>query len=112
MKQLTKYQVKSKLKKGDEIVVIAGSHKGEKGKIERVDLKHERVYIGGVNLVKRHTRPSMSNQEGGIVEKISALHISNVMLVDSKSKKGTKIGYKKEGDKKNRFAKKSGAILA
>lgn len=112
MKQPTKYEVKSRLKKGDEVVVIAGSHKGEKGKIDRVDLKHQRVYVGGVNIVKRHTRPNMMNQQGGIVDKAASVHISNVQLVDPKSKKGTRVGYKIEGDKKSRFAKKSGSILA
>lgn len=112
MKEPTKYQVKCKLRRGDEVIVISGSHKGEKGKVDYVDRKHDRIYVAGVNFVKRHTRPSMANQEGGIVDKLAPLHISNVALLDPKSKKATRIGYKIEGDKKVRFAKSSGSILS
>ena len=111
MKLETKYEVKCKLKKGDEVVVLTGKSKGEKGKVDRVDKKKGRIYVGGVNISKRHTKPSGA-QEGGIVDKVMSLHVSNVALVDPKSGKATKIGYKMENDKKVRFAKDSGRTLS
>ncbi len=107
-----KQSVKCKLKKGDEVVVIAGKSRGKTAKIERVDRKHDRVYLENVNFVKRHTKPSMQNQDGGIVDKLVPLHVSNVALVDPKTKKPTRIGYKVENGVKVRFAKKSGSILS
>jgi large subunit ribosomal protein L24 len=107
-----KCEVKSRLKKGDEVKVIAGKDKGKTGKILTVVRKYDRVVVDGVNIAKRHTKPSPQNQDGGIVEKTVGIHISNVMLIDPKSKKPTRIGYKIEDGKKIRFAKKSGAILA
>ena len=107
-----KSEVKVRLKKGDEVVVIAGKEKGTSGKIARVVRKTDRVFVEGVNIAKRHTKPSLANQDGGIVDKPMGLHISNVMLVDPKTKKPTRIGYKVEGGKKVRFAKDSGTILA
>ncbi len=111
MRELSKYQTKCKLKKGDEVVVLSGKNKGETGKIDRIDRKHHRVYLVGMNLVKRHTKPNLSNQEGGIVEKVMPLHWSTVALYDAKKKKASRIGYKIDGEKKARVAKASGAIL-
>lgn len=108
----TKYQKKCKLKKGDEVVVIAGRSKGSTGTIDKVDLKKDKIFIGGVNIYKRHTKPDMNSPEGGITEKVVPLPISNVALVDPKTKKATRVGYKVEGDKKVRFAKASGTILS
>ena len=107
-----KYDVKCKLRKGDEVVVLTGKNKGKTGKIDRVDRKHDRIYLAGVNTVKRHTKPNMVNQEGGIVDKVAGLHISNVAYIDPKTKKATKLGFKVEGGKKVRFAKASGTVLA
>ena len=107
-----KSEVKVRLKKGDEVVIVAGKDKGTTGKIARVVRKTDRVFVEGVNVAKRHTKPSLNNQDGGIVDKPMSLHISNVMLVDPKSKKPTRVGYKVEGGKKVRFAKDSGTILA
>ena len=107
-----KCEVKVRLKKDDEVMIVAGKDKGKTGKIARVAIKADRVFVEGVNVVKRHTKPSLQNQEGGIVEKSMGIHISNVMLVDPKSKKPTRVGYKIEGGKKVRFAKNSGTILS
>ncbi len=106
-----KCEVKIRLKKGDDVKVIAGKDKGKTGKILRVNRKTDRVEVDGVNVMKRHTKPSPSNQDGGIVDKTVGIHISNVMLIDPKSKKPTRVGFKIEGGKKVRFAKDSGTIL-
>jgi large subunit ribosomal protein L24 len=106
-----KCEVKVRLKKGDEVKVIAGKDKSKTGKILRVVRKYDRVIIEGVNVMKRHTKPSISNQDGGILDKTVGIHISNVMLIDPKSKKPTRVGFKSEGVKKVRFAKDSGSIL-
>jgi large subunit ribosomal protein L24 len=107
-----KCEVKCRLKKGDEVKVIAGKDKGKSGKILRVVLKYDRVIVDGINVMKRHTKPSLNNQDGGIVDKTVGIHISNVMLIDPKSKKPTRVGFKTDGGKKVRFAKESGTILA
>ena len=102
---------KLKVKKGDEVVVIAGREKGKKGKIVKVLPSEARVVVGGVNLVKRNTKPS-STSAGGIVEKEASLHVSNVSLVDPKSGKATRVGYKIEKDgSKVRVAKRSGEVI-
>ena len=110
MIEKTKYEKNFRVKKGDEVMVIAGKSKGQTGKIDRVDLKKDRVYIAGVNTYKKHQKPG-GNSEGGIVDKAMSIHVSNVALVDPKSKKPTRVGYKIEGEKKIRFAKNSGTNL-
>lgn len=102
--------VKFKVKKGDEVVVIAGKEKGKKGTITKVLTAESRVVVGGVNMVKRHTKPGR-NSPGGIVEKEASLHVSNVSLIDPKSGKPTRVGYKFEGEQKVRVAKRSGEKL-
>ncbi len=109
--QTPKYQKKFKLKKGDEVIVIAGRNKGASGTIDRVDYKKDRVYIAGVNTYKRHVKPDMSNQDGGIIDKVMPLDISNVSLKDPKTGKPTRVGYKMEGESKVRYAKASGTTL-
>jgi large subunit ribosomal protein L24 len=106
-----RHTFKSKLRKGDEVVVLTGKSKGEVAKIDSLDKKTGRVYLAGKNLAKKHQKPDLSNQEGGIVDVPAPLHISNVALVDGKGKKASRIGYKVEGGKKVRFAKKSGTQL-
>jgi large subunit ribosomal protein L24 len=102
---------KLKIKKGDKVVVISGSDKGKTGEVLRVLPKDERLVVQGVNMVKRHTRPSGA-QAGGIVEKEATIHISNVAHIDPKSQKPTRVGFKFiDGDRKVRFAKRSGEIL-
>jgi large subunit ribosomal protein L24 len=102
---------KLKIKKGDEVVVIAGKDTGKKGVVLKVIPKVSRLVISGVNLVTRHTRPSMTST-GGIVKKELPIHISNIAHVDPKTGEPTKIGYKiLEDGKKVRFAKKSGEVI-
>ncbi len=102
---------KFKVKKGDEVVVIAGKEKGKKGKITKVITDTSRVVVGGINMVKKHTKPSRTGA-GGMVEKESPLHVSNVALIDPKSGKPTRAGYKiKEDGTKVRIAKKSGEVV-
>lgn len=99
------------LKKGDTVVVISGSYKNKQGTILKVLPKTGKVVVEGVNIVSRHTRPSQTNQDGGIIKKEAPIYASKVMLVDPKTNKPTRIGHKVEGDKKVRYAKKSGTIL-
>ena len=101
----------AKIKKGDRVVVLAGKDKGRQGTVLKVLPKEDRVFVGGVNMVKRHTRPSQSDPQGGIKHKEAALHISNVAFADPKSGEPTRVGFRMEGDKKVRFAKKSGEVI-
>jgi len=102
---------KFKIKKGDEVVVLSGKDKGKRGKVLRVLRKDERVLVQGIRMVKRHTRPSQTSP-GGILEKESPLHISKVALVDPKLGKPTRVGFRiVEGDRKVRFAKRSGEVI-
>lgn len=102
--------VKFKVRKGDEIIVIAGKEKGKKGTITKVITHESRVVVSGLNMVKRHTKASKTSA-GGIIEKEAPLHVSNVALIDSKSGKPTRVGYKFEGDSKVRVSKRSGEKL-
>lgn len=101
---------KMKLKKGDLVVVIAGTDKGAKGKILSIDSKNERVIVEGVNMVTKHVKPSAANQDGGIVQKEAALDASNVMYVHNG--KPTRIGFKFEDGKKVRYAKATGEVIS
>ena len=102
---------KMKIRKGDTVVVIAGKDRGKQGSVLRAIPADWRVIVEGVNVVKRHTRPS-AGQPGGIVEKEAAIHISNVALVDPKSGKPTRVGRKRLEDGRNvRYAKASGEII-
>ena len=101
-----------RIRKNDEVIVIAGRDRGKRGRVTLVDAERNRVVVEGVNLVKRHTKPNPQKQvQGGIVEQEAAIHASNVMLMDPQTKKPTRIGFKVEGDKKVRFAKKSGKVI-
>lgn len=104
--------LKSSLKRGDDVIVIAGKDKGKRGKIVRVDTKTERVVVSGINLVKRHQRATTLEQESGILTREAPIHASNVMIADPKSGKPTRVGHTvlKDG-KKVRIAKKSGEVL-
>ena len=103
--------VKLKIKSGDNVVVTAGDHKGSEGKVMKVILEKNKAIVEGVNMVSKHTKPSAKNPQGGIVKKEAPMHISNLSLIDPKSKEATKVGYKVEGDKKIRFSKKSNQVL-
>ena len=101
----------AKIKKGDRVVLLAGRDKGRQGEVTRVFPKEERLIVQGLNLVKRHTRPSQSDPQGGIKTKEAPVHVSNVAFVDPKSGGPTRVGFRMEGDKKVRFAKKSGEVI-
>jgi large subunit ribosomal protein L24 len=103
--------IKLKIKSGDTVTVIAGDHKGSEGKVVSVDREKNKAIVEGVNMVSKHTKPSAKNPQGGIVKKEAPIHISNLALLDPKSKKATKVGIKTEGDKKVRFSKKSNQVL-
>ena len=100
----------AKIKKGDRVVVLAGRDKGRQGEVLRVFPKENRVVVQGLNLVKRHTRPSQSDPQGGIKTKEAPVHISNVAYVD-RDGQPTRVGFRVEGDKKVRYAKKSGEVI-
>ncbi len=101
-----------KLKKGDNVIVLSGKDKGKTGTITKVLVKTNQVVIDGVNVMKRHEKPSQRNQDGGIVEFNAPIHASNVAYLEGKSDTPTKIGYKTENDQKVRYAKKSGQTIA
>lgn len=101
-----------RVKKDDQVVVIAGKDKGAKGRVLRVDRELDRVIVEGVNRVKRHTKPTPKNPSGGIIEKEAAIHISNVMLLDTKLDKPTRVRFGRDNDdKKIRIAVKSGSTI-
>ena len=101
----------AKIKKGDDVIVLTGKDKGRKGKVLRVFPTESRVLVSGINVVQRHTRPSQTNPQGGIVNKEAPIHVSNVAVADPKGGKATRVGFRTEGDKKVRFAKKSGEVI-
>ena len=103
--------IKLKITSGDLVKVIAGDHKGSEGKVLKVDREKNKAIVEGVNMVSKHTKPSAKNPQGGIIKKEAPIHISNIALIDPKSKKATKVGIKVEGDKKVRFSKKSNQVL-
>ncbi len=106
-----------RIRKNDIVVVISGDHRGRQGKVLKVFPEKNRVIVEGVNLIKRHTRPSQRNQQGGIIEKEAPLHVSNVMLIDPKLGVPTRIGIqtinnsRKTSRNRVRVAKKSGEII-
>ena len=98
-----------KIKKGDTVRVIAGKDKGKEGKVLAIDVKKNRVTVEGINMVTKSMKPSAANQQGGIVNKEAPLDLSNVMvLADGQP---TRVGFRVEGDKKVRYAKKSGKTI-
>ena len=99
------------LKKGDKVIVIAGRDKGKSGVIQKVIPESNRVVVEGINVRKKHQKPTQANPEGSIVEVYAPIDASNVMLEDPKTKKPTKIGHKIVKGKKVRVAKKSGTVL-
>lgn len=99
------------IKKGDEVMVISGASKGQKGTVSRVIPKTYRAVVEGLNKVKRHIKPTQANPQGQIVEFEAPIHISNLMVVDPKSKQPTRIGRKLVDGQLVRFSKKSGEIL-
>jgi len=106
-----------RIKKDDSVIVLAGNYKGKTGKVLKVYPKKNRVIIEGVNIRKRHTKPNQANPQGGIIEKEATINVSNIMLIDPKSKEPTRVGSKiiiddKTGKKKIvRVSKVSGEML-
>jgi large subunit ribosomal protein L24 len=103
--------IKLKIKSGDTVRVIAGDHKGSEGKVLRVLREKNKAIVEGVNMVSKHTKPSAKNPQGGIVKKEASIQISNISLIDPKTKETTRVGIRVEGDKKVRFSKKSNQVL-
>ncbi|WP_046180682.1 50S ribosomal protein L24 [Domibacillus tundrae] len=99
------------VKKGDKVMVITGKDKGKTGVILAAFPKKDRVLVEGVNIVKKHAKPSQLNPQGGILSQEAAIHVSNVMLLDPKTNEPTRVGYKEVDGKKVRVAKKSGETL-
>ena len=100
----------AKIKKGDKVVVLTGRDQGRTGEVIEVRPKEDRVLVRGVHMVKRHQKQS-ATQEGGIVSKEAPLHISNVAIADPQDGKPTRVGFRVVGDKKVRFAKRSGVEI-
>lgn len=107
-----------KIRKDDNVIVIAGNNKGKTGKVLKVFPKNNRVIVEGVNIQKRHTKPNQANPQGGIIEKEASINASNVMVLDPKSNEPTRIGNKiiiddKTGKKRSaRISKASGEMLS
>ncbi|WP_420431930.1 50S ribosomal protein L24 [Hyphobacterium sp.] len=100
----------AKIKKGDKVVVLSGRDKGKTGEVVKSMPSESRVIVQGVNVVKRHQRPTQTSA-GGIETKEAPIHVSNVALADPKSGEPTRVGFKMEGDRKVRVAKKSGEVI-
>ena len=102
-----------KIRRDDEVVVISGKDRGKSGRVLRVDPQKERVYVEGLNMIKRHQRPlpNAPQREAGVIEREGPIHISNVMLIDPKDKKPTRIGVTRENGVRNRVTKRSGTKL-
>ncbi|PLT31338.1 50S ribosomal protein L24 [Peribacillus deserti] len=99
------------VKKGDKVVVISGKDKGKQGVVLEAFPKKDRVLVEGVNIVKKHAKPSQVNPQGGILNQEAAIHVSNVMLLDPKTGTPTRVGTKEVDGKKVRVAKKSGETI-
>jgi len=103
---------KRKIKKDDEVIVLTGRDKGKRGTVKKVHVKDNRLLVDGINMVKRHVRPSQTEPQGGIQEREAAIHISNVALIDPIENTHTRVGYRVLDDgRKVRFAKRSGEII-
>lgn len=100
------------IKKGDTVVVISGNDRGKQGRVLTIDTEKSRAIVEGVNLVKKHTKPNADNPKGGIIEQEAGVHISNLMVVDSKGN-ATRVGRKKDdkSGKSVRYSKKSGEVI-
>jgi large subunit ribosomal protein L24 len=102
-----------KIRRDDEVVVISGKDRGKTGRVLRVDPKKSRVYVEGLNIIKRHQRPlpNAPQREAGVIEREGPIHISNVMLIDPKTKKPTRVGISREDGVRNRVTRASGTKL-
>ena len=100
----------AKLKKGDKVIVLTGKDKGKQGEITSVDPKAGKAIVAGVNMAIRHTKQSQASQ-GGRIPQAMAIQLSNLAMVDPKDGGATRVGFRMEGDKKVRYAKKSGEVI-
>lgn len=105
-----------RVRSGDEVQIMAGKDRGKRGKILRVDPVKQRVYVEGLNMVKRHLRPQQGDTRGesvagGVIEREGPVHVSNVMLVDPKQGKPTRVGVERQGGNRHRVTKLSGTQL-
>jgi large subunit ribosomal protein L24 len=106
-----------KIKRDDEVLVISGKDRGKRGRVLRVDPRRRRVYVEGVNIVKRHQRPQQvrdaqrAETVGGVIEREGPIHVSNVMLVDPQSGDPTRVGIERENGKRHRVARRTGQRL-
>ncbi|WP_372918104.1 50S ribosomal protein L24 [Salegentibacter sp.] len=101
---------KLKIKTGDTVRVIAGDHKGQEGKVQKVLIDKNKAIVEGVNTISKHEKPSAANPQGGIVKKEAPINISNLSLID-KNGETTRVGYREEDGKKVRFSKKSNEVI-
>ena len=105
------------IRSDDQVKVVSGKDKGKTGRVLRTDPKRSFVYVEGLNIVKRHERPrsvkeaSRGGEVGGIVEKEGPIHVSNVALLDPQDNKPTRVGVRREGDKRERYSKRTGAAI-
>lgn len=112
MKQLKPQEKKFHIKKNDTVMVIAGKEKGKTGKVMRMITKKDRVIVEKLNMVKRHMKPGPQNRQGGILEKESPIHVSNLMLVCTKCTDPTRVGYKiLDDNRKVRYCKKCNEVI-
>jgi large subunit ribosomal protein L24 len=106
-----------RIKSGDEVLVVGGKDRGKRGKVLRVDRSNDRLYVEGLNIIKRHQKPQQvqgaqrAEQVGGVIEREGPIHVSNVMVIDPKDGKPTRIGVEVEDGKRYRVAKRSGTRL-
>ncbi|MGD9915056.1 MAG: 50S ribosomal protein L24 [Rhizobiaceae bacterium] len=100
----------NKIKKGDKVVVLTGKDKGRTGEVLEVMPKDDKAVVRGINQVRRHQKQTQS-QQGGIITKEAPIHLSNLALADPKDGKPTRVGFRMDGDKKVRFAKRSGEVI-
>jgi large subunit ribosomal protein L24 len=107
----------AKIRRDDDVLVISGKDRGKTGKVLRVDPGKSRVYVEGLNIVKRHQRPSQvqgstrADAAGGVIEREGPIHISNVMLIDPKDKKPTRVGISREGGRRVRLGRRTGTQI-
>ena len=99
-----------KIRRDDKVMVIAGDHKGSEGKVVKVIRDQNKAIVEGVNLIKKHAKPSAQNPQGGIIEKEAPIHISNLSLTTNDGK-STRVGFRMEDENKVRFAKKNNEIV-
>jgi large subunit ribosomal protein L24 len=103
-----------RIRRDDQVLVIAGKDKGRRGRVLRTDPEKQKVYVEGANIIKRHTKPrtlrdtQRAQEIGGIVEMEGPIHVSNVMLIDPETNEPTRVGIKREGGRRLRIGKKSG----